>query len=436
MTRPRQQSSAQLGFEFSGKHFIEQVIAGNMPAVKLFLNAGMPPDMRSLGGTTALMAAVDNGHDEIARLLLERGADIALHETPTTEMTALLYAAQRGNAEMVKYSLEHGASPNECDARLESALYKAMMEQHADVVRVLIEHDVQIDFPNARGTTPLVYATGYPSHAIVRMLVEAGADVNATDGSGSTPLLVAAKFGQTANFNYLLEQGATNFGESTTGYNALHAAAESGSIEIASQLVARGFDINLPDSRSAKTPLTIAIALQRLELAEWLLANGADPLPRCIFGYSALDLARRLDADCAVRTQEQRINDKLPEPEFAHALLQKAEQAAGEFRNTRGQAGADTAGGSVASADSRPEKEPASLALPEPSLDQRTLDTIEQIPAKQVAKLSETEARKLLADHDIDFTADVFVETCTLWLAPAVRYFPRRGDRSQHHARA
>ena len=41
---------AQLGFEFSGKHFIEQVIAGNMPAVKLFLNAGMPPDMRSLGG--------------------------------------------------------------------------------------------------------------------------------------------------------------------------------------------------------------------------------------------------------------------------------------------------------------------------------------------------------------------------------------------------
>jgi len=407
-----------MGLEFNGKQFVEQVIQGNRLAVELYLRAGISPDMRSLGGTTALMAAADSGHDELVRLLVERGADVTLREYRTTEMTALLYAAQNGFTDIAAYLLDHGADVNECDGRLETSLYKAVMEQHADLVALLLERGAAVDQPVMRLTTPLTYGTGYPSLDIVKLLVEAGADLNAVDASGSTPLLVAAKFGKPDNFFYLLEQGATNFGESFTGYNCLHAAAESGAVDIAAALVGRGYDVNQPDSRTARTPLVIAIANQRLELTKWLLENGADPLPRCIFGYNALDLIRRLQADCAVRTAEERERDGLPDLSLADELLDLAETAAAGAYNAGGsQAREPLASGTPAAQNSHPtpERQPYDQTranLPQPSVPDETLAQIDRINGAEIARLTADQARQLLADHEIEFNADTFIETC------------------------
>lgn len=401
-----------LGLEFGGKQFVEQAIAGNRRAIELFLKAGIHPDTRSLGGTTALMAAAANGHTGIARLLVDSGADVTLREYRTTEMTALLYAVQNGSAELAAYLLDHGADVNECDVRLETALYKAVTEQHQELVGLLLERGADVERRSMRLTTPLTYGTGYLSLEIVKLLVEAGADVNAVDSSGATPLLVAAKFGKGENFHYLLEQGATNFGESFTGYNCLHAAAESGALDIASSLLERGFDINAPDRRTAANPLLIAVAYQHVALAKWLLANGADPRPRCIFGYSALDLIRRLHKDCAARTAEQRELDELPELDAVEELLDMAEQAAaGRARTVRETAIQEPDDDSIAVDQRRPDSAVNPL-LPAPSLDDETLAAIDRIPAAELSSLTEQQARQLLEDHGIDFTPEAFIETC------------------------
>jgi ankyrin repeat protein len=54
---------------------------------------------------TPLHFAAEHGHAEVARVLLEHGADIEAKHIETS----LHYAAKRGHEEVVRVLLEHGA---------------------------------------------------------------------------------------------------------------------------------------------------------------------------------------------------------------------------------------------------------------------------------------------------------------------------------------
>ena len=58
------------------------------------------------------MLAAQNGHLEIVRALLEKGAKINQYENSNTYYTALMLAAEKGHLEIVKYLLEKGAKIN------------------------------------------------------------------------------------------------------------------------------------------------------------------------------------------------------------------------------------------------------------------------------------------------------------------------------------
>jgi len=55
--------------------FVDAAGAGDIVAVRAYLDHGMPPDVRGYGGMTALMWSAYYGRTELVRLLLERGAD-------------------------------------------------------------------------------------------------------------------------------------------------------------------------------------------------------------------------------------------------------------------------------------------------------------------------------------------------------------------------
>jgi ankyrin repeat protein len=86
---------------------------GEVEQVRQILDA-QPERIRETrpSGRRPLSAAIEAGHDEIARLLLERGTDPNWGEPTSSSGRALHSAASAGRRELVELLLAHGADPN------------------------------------------------------------------------------------------------------------------------------------------------------------------------------------------------------------------------------------------------------------------------------------------------------------------------------------
>jgi ankyrin repeat domain-containing protein 17 len=78
---------------------------------------------------------------EVSRYLLEHGADIELGAS-----TPLMEAAQEGHADLVKFLLEKGASIDATTSTSDTALTFACANGHTDVVEILLEAGAELVF--------------------------------------------------------------------------------------------------------------------------------------------------------------------------------------------------------------------------------------------------------------------------------------------------
>uniref|UniRef100_A0ACD6A3N3 Uncharacterized protein n=1 Tax=Avena sativa TaxID=4498 RepID=A0ACD6A3N3_AVESA len=149
---------------------------GQVIAATYFLDKGANPNKKkSSGRTTPLHEAAEAGHDEIARLLLSKGASV---DASSSYGTPLVAAGVRGKFSVMKILLENHADPNKVSWQfgtpLTSTLYGA---------------------PERMSESTCLKC--------VKLLVEAGADVNCTNPE--TPLAIATYKRLTRCVEYLLE---------------------------------------------------------------------------------------------------------------------------------------------------------------------------------------------------------------------------------------
>jgi ankyrin repeat protein len=85
----------------SNQQLIDAVRSNDLNQVRTLLGNGANPNARDIG-VTALMLAARNGHLEISRMLIDRGADV----NAIDGMNALMYGSKKGNREVVKTLLE------------------------------------------------------------------------------------------------------------------------------------------------------------------------------------------------------------------------------------------------------------------------------------------------------------------------------------------
>ncbi len=71
-----QKELSALNIPYTADEFVKSSREGNATAVKLFLAAGMDPDVKNRNGATALEAAKEESHAEIMKYLLDKGAAI------------------------------------------------------------------------------------------------------------------------------------------------------------------------------------------------------------------------------------------------------------------------------------------------------------------------------------------------------------------------
>jgi ankyrin repeat protein len=163
--------------------------------VDALLDAGADPRMRGFGGMSPLHAAALSGQSEIARMLVERGAEVdALDNLGRTPLLTYASGAVH-NPVILQILLKGGANPNAADQSTDiSVLDYVAIQGHANEAELLVTAGANVNARDNRfGETPLHFATDCFEAAVgnlemVRFLIAHGADVNAKDGNGVTPL--------------------------------------------------------------------------------------------------------------------------------------------------------------------------------------------------------------------------------------------------------
>ena len=190
----------------------------------------------------------------------------------TEKSTPLFAAVQKGNENIVKYLVEHGADVNE-EIYGNTPLFAAVKKSNENIVKYLVEHDADVNHKNACGETSLFAAARRGNENIIKYLVEHGADVN--EGIyGNTPLFAAVRKSNENIVKYLVDHGADVNHKNACGETSLFAAARTGNENIVKYLTEHGANINERD-RWDKTPLHIAIDNKNEEIVKYLAECGA-----------------------------------------------------------------------------------------------------------------------------------------------------------------
>ena len=155
-------------------------------------------------------------------------------------------AAMKGDRDAVRGLLKQGADVSAAQGDGMSALHYAAERGDVEMTDMLVYAGANVAATTRIGQyTPLHLASQSGNAAVVQALLKAGASVGART--------------------------------TTTGVTPLHLAAAAGSADVVKILLERGADANAKDAEWGQTPLIYAAAQNRAEAIRALLARGADP---------------------------------------------------------------------------------------------------------------------------------------------------------------
>jgi ankyrin repeat protein len=162
-------------------------------------------------GRTALLAATQRNQLEVARLLINEGADVNARDF--LQDTPFLIAGAEGRSEILELMLKAEPDLKSTNRFGGTALIPACHRGHVEAVKVLLTTAIDRNHVNYLGWTALMEAVvlgdGGPRHTeIVRLLVAAGADTDIPDRDGVTALAHARQRGYSEMVRILQTAGA------------------------------------------------------------------------------------------------------------------------------------------------------------------------------------------------------------------------------------
>jgi ankyrin repeat protein len=252
---------------------------GDIAAVRQMLDDG-PARIRETRphGRRPLSAAIEFGHDDIVRLLLERGANPRWDEPDAPHGTSVHAASRMGNLAMVKLLLEHDADPNE---EIDSASSPMVFAASAEIRAVLEAYGGEPmlndeDFVKRIAADPgnserigFTFAMNADRPEMLARLLAAGLRMPAVHTSCQGYLL------NPNALRILLAHGLSPDQMNWQHQTLLHHAATRDSTECAAILLDAGATITARDDEYRSTPLAWAARVNKPAMVEFLLSRGA-----------------------------------------------------------------------------------------------------------------------------------------------------------------
>ena len=242
---------------------------GDTEMAKILLDHGANVKLRASYGTSALIAAARNGHTETAKLLLEYGANVNTLDNDGT--SPLLTAVRKGHSETAKLLLEYGANVNTLDYA--PLLLAAARNGHTETAKLLLEYGANVNTLDNDGTSPLLAAARKGHTETAKLLLEYGANVDVLHGT--SVFLDIVRNGYTETAKLLLELGAGVNMLDDHGRSVFFDIVRQGYTKTAKLLLELGVDVNVLD-HTGTSALFIAIEYHHIEMVKLLLEHGAD----------------------------------------------------------------------------------------------------------------------------------------------------------------
>jgi ankyrin repeat protein len=159
---------------------VDAAMQGNRDAVRTMLKQGADVNTAQGDGMTALHWAAQKGDVELAKTLLYAGANVKA-ATRVGGYTPLLIAAKNGNAPMIETLTTGGADANSATMNGTTALMFAAQAGNADAVTALLAHGADVNAKEkVKGETAIMIAAAYGRADVIRVLTAKGADLKVT----------------------------------------------------------------------------------------------------------------------------------------------------------------------------------------------------------------------------------------------------------------
>ena len=215
--------------------FFSAIRSGDIAAVTSLL--GREPSLAEAQdprGASAVLMACYTGRKEIRDLLIARGARLQLHEAVAAGHLAkvkelvearsdsakgfspdgfplLALAAAFGHEDVARHLHGKGADVNAVSSNGTgyTALTGAVAGNHNAIVRWLVENGADVNYRYAKGHSPLLEAAANGNLEIVKVLVAHGADLQARTEDGKSALNFAQEHKHKDVASYLQSLGLT-----------------------------------------------------------------------------------------------------------------------------------------------------------------------------------------------------------------------------------
>jgi uncharacterized protein len=162
-----------------GSKVADAAMSGDTAAVKTLLTSGEDVNAAQGDGMTALHWAARRGDASLVTMLLAAGANLRA-TTRLGGYTPLIMAAELGHAPSIEALIAAGADPKSTTSSGVTALMLAAASGQADAVKALVAHGADVNAAEpTRGETALMFAIANRRVDTARALIAAKADVNA-----------------------------------------------------------------------------------------------------------------------------------------------------------------------------------------------------------------------------------------------------------------